>query len=104
MDSPIADSLVQVAASKAVTVLVRQYVPLFFLDDECLRLCVVSPRRRLPWYLILDVLSCRRYPRLKMNLLARPEFLHLYTPPPSVLLCASRYLAPVLYLLSSHPR
>jgi phosphatidylinositol 4-kinase len=29
MDSPIADSLVQVAASKAVTVLVRQYVPLF---------------------------------------------------------------------------
>lgn len=32
MDSPIADSLVQVAASKAVTVLVRQYVLLSFLE------------------------------------------------------------------------
>lgn len=34
MDSPIADSLVQVAASKAVTVLVRQYVTLSF--SRCL--------------------------------------------------------------------
>ena len=38
MDSPIADSLVQVAASKAVTVLVRQYVSLSFLGAKILLL------------------------------------------------------------------
>jgi phosphatidylinositol 4-kinase len=49
MDSPIADSLVQVAASKAVTVLVRQYVPLSFLGAlRVLRIIVVFPRPRLP--------------------------------------------------------
>jgi phosphatidylinositol 4-kinase A len=61
MDSPIADSLVQVAASKAVTVLVRQYVPLSFLGaSKILRVIVVSPRRRPPCYPTLDGLSRRR--------------------------------------------
>ena len=61
MDSPIADSLVQVAASKAVTVLVRQYVPLSFLGAlKILRLIVVFPRRRLPWYPTSDGLSRHR--------------------------------------------
>jgi phosphatidylinositol 4-kinase A len=61
MDSPIADSLVQVAASKAVTVLVRQYVPLSFLEAlKILRLIVAFPRLRLPWYPTLDGLSRRR--------------------------------------------
>ena len=61
MDSPIADSLVQVAASKAVTVLVRQYVPLSFLGAmKILQPIVVFPRLRLPWYPTLDGLSRRR--------------------------------------------
>jgi phosphatidylinositol 4-kinase len=60
MDSPIADSLVQVAASKAVTVLVRQYVPLFPGALKILQLIVVFPRLRLPWYPTLDGLSRRR--------------------------------------------
>jgi len=60
LDSPIADSLIQVAASKAVTVLVRQYVPLFFFGAFGFYSCIVSPRPRLPWYPTLDVLSRRR--------------------------------------------
>jgi hypothetical protein len=61
MDSPIADSLVQVAASKAAAVLVRQYVPLFYLRAlKILRLIVVFPRLRLPWYPTLDGLSRHR--------------------------------------------
>ncbi len=44
LDSPIADSLVQVAASKAVTVLVRQYVCPSFLEAlEFLRLMCSFP-------------------------------------------------------------
>jgi len=58
MDSPIADSLVQVAASKAVTVLVRQYVPVSFLGAvKILRIILVFPRLRLPWYPTLGGLS-----------------------------------------------
>ena len=61
MDSPISDSLVQVAASKAVTILVRQYVFLSFLGaPKVLRRIVVFPRLRLPWYPTLDGLSHRR--------------------------------------------
>jgi|SRR6267154_271141 len=43
MDSPIADSLIQVAASKAVTVLVRQYVPLFSRGLEDSMICRSFP-------------------------------------------------------------
>lgn len=51
MDSPIADNLVQVAALKAVTVLVQQYVSSRVFKGVS-NMFVVSLKLRHPWYLI----------------------------------------------------
>jgi hypothetical protein len=50
MDSPIADNLVQVAALKAVTVLVQQYVS-SLVSKAVSNAFVVFLKLRHPWYL-----------------------------------------------------